>query len=288
MYNLLVSADEEAWKYPDYEYDKTRVFEFTPEYFIKEFNFFSNNIDKLTKIPSLFIHEMFEGKSKVGYIKKIKQNHGKYHITLDFVCDISSEKLSYLESELGFIGYEISRTHWAVKDVDLISVLLENKILIEEHSLFFRTPTSLPKIKFDIAFSFPGEKRELISKIVNILKEKRIYSIFYDRDFVEQLAMPDMDLLLMNIYKKQSRLICILLSKEYQNKKWCQLEWKAVREIIQERKDAIMFLKYDDSDIPGVSSNDGYIDINQYTLEQISAFIQNRLRTIYSGDNNGK
>jgi hypothetical protein len=140
----------------------------------------------------------------------------------------------------------------------------------------------LNKINFDIAFSFPGEKREIISRIVEEIKTRGEYTVFYDRDFVEQLAMPDMDLILMNVYKNQSRLICVLISKEYESKKWCQLEWKAIREIISEKKDSIMLLRCDEITIPGISSNDGYIDINQYSPKDIYLFIQSRLRTVES------
>lgn len=280
MYNLLVSADEKAWKNSSYEYERERVFKYTPEYFVNEFNSFSA-IKKLIEIPTLFIHEMFVGKSKIGFIKSIKKNFNKYHITLEFVCEISSRKLSRLQSELKIDNnFEKSHTHWAIKDVDLISLFLEKGLISVEQSLFFRKPKALPEIKFDVAFSFPGEKREIILKIIEELKTKGKYSIFYDRDFVEQLAMPDMDIILMDIYKKQSRLICILLSEEYKNKKWCQLEWKAVREIIDEKRNSIMFLRCDKTTIPGVSPNDGYIDVNQYTPEEISVFIQSRLKVM--------
>jgi hypothetical protein len=41
-----------------------------------------------------------------------------------------------------------------------------------------------------------------------------------------------------------------------------------------------MFLRYDNTTIPGVSSNDGYIDVNQYSPEEISNFIEARLSRI--------
>jgi hypothetical protein len=290
MYNLLISADDNAWESPFYEYEGMRIFEYTPEYYKKEFDLSSAiTIKKLIEIPTLFVHEMFVGKSKIGFIKSIKKNYNKHHITLEFVCEISSVKLSHLQPELGIDNrFEISRTHWAIKDIDLIKLLLDKRIITYEQSLFFRNPIPLNKMGFDIAFSFPGEKREMISRIVEEIKARGKYTVFYDRDFVEQLAVPDMDLILMNIYKKQSRLICILISKEYESKKWCQLEWKAVREIINERRDSIMFLRYDETAISGVSSNDGYIDINQYSPEEISIFIQARLRTMEDEQNERK
>lgn len=219
MYNLLVCADERVWESPFYEYEKIRIFEYTPEYLKRELNSFSvTTIKKLASIPSLFVHERFDGKSKIGYIKEIKQNYNKYRITLDFLCEISSKKSSLLQHELDVGNFEINRTHWAVKDIDLLNLLLKKEIISDEQSSLFRKPDSLPRLKFDVAFSFPREERELILKIVKEIKEKGTYSIFYDKDFVEQLAVPVMDLILMDVYKKQSRLICILLSEEYKKK----------------------------------------------------------------------
>jgi hypothetical protein len=283
MYNLLVSADKTAWTQSFYEYEHSRIFEHTPEYYCKEFNELNDaTIERLIKYPALFVHEMFDGKSKIRFIKTVKKNYSEYHLDLEYYCDVSSKKLEKLQDKLGFEKSEKSRTHWAVKDIDLIGVLQDGKILTNEQKFYFRILEPLVNFEFDVAFSFPGEKRDIIYPIVEQLKKKGI-TIFYDKDFTEQLAKPNMDLILMDVYKKQSRLIYILLSKEYKNKKWCQLEWKSIREILIERDDNIMFLRYDDTVIPGVSSNDGYIDINQYSSEQIAVFIQKKLRIISKG-----
>lgn len=132
---------------------------------------------------------------------------------------------------------------------------------------------------FDVSFSFPGEKRSDVLTVLNKLKEKHPnYCIFYDDDYTSQLAIPNLDIVLHKIYSKQSRLLCVFLCKEYEKKEWCRLEWKAIRSIINSRKeDQIMYLRFDDATISGVFSNDGYIDIKKYSIDRIVQFINERV-----------
>ena len=68
---------------------------------------------------------------------------------------------------------------------------------------------------FDVAFSFPGEKRNYISKIANYLKDVLgPDKVFYDYFYQSQLAKPGIDVVLQNIYKNNSKLIVIALCEE--------------------------------------------------------------------------
>jgi hypothetical protein len=141
-----------------------------------------------------------------------------------------------------------------------------------------RTLMPLSEIQFDVAFSFPGEQRDVVQQIVDKLKKAKRHAIFYDKDFTEDLAVIDMDLRLTNVYKKQSKLVCVFICKKYEEKRWCGLEWRAIREIIDERKgDNIMLMRMDDTEIPRISINDGYIDMREYTTDEIIGFIERRI-----------
>ena len=74
--------------------------------------------------------------------------------------------------------------------------------------------------------------------------------VFYDFDYQAQLARPNLDQLLQRIYREQSDLIVVFLAKEYEEKKWCGLEWRAIRDIIKSKDDGrIMFVRMDDAAI---------------------------------------
>lgn len=137
-------------------------------------------------------------------------------------------------------------------------------------------------IKFDVALSFPGEKRNYVSDVANILRENFDNdSIFYDFDYQSQLARPNVDTLLQNIYRNNAKLIVVFLSKEYAQKEWCGLEWRAVRDIIKSKGDEqIMFVKFDDVQIEGLFSIDGYIDANTFLPKKVAEFIMERVKLL--------
>jgi hypothetical protein len=66
-------------------------------------------------------------------------------------------------------------------------------------------------------------------------------------------------------------LIVVILCKEYDSKEWCGLDWRAIQDLIKKRQDrSIMFVRFDDTTIPGVYSTDGYVDANTNTPDQVA------------------
>jgi len=127
--------------------------------------------------------------------------------------------------------------------------------------------------------SFPGEKRRYVSRVVDALRKPLgTDSIFYDYDYQAQLARPNLDTLLQRIYRDQADLIVVFLCAEYAEKQWCGLEWRAVRDIIKSREDErVLLVRFDDANIEGVFSIDGYIDGGSYTSKQVADFIVARI-----------
>jgi hypothetical protein len=145
-----------------------------------------------------------------------------------------------------------------------------------------RSITQLSKINFRVAVSFPGEKRKYVSRVVDILRnELPPDSVFYDLDYQAQIARPNADTLLQNIYHKQTELIVVFLSKDYSIKEWCGLEWRSIRDLVKSKQDdKIMFVKFDNAEIDGTFSIDGYIDGSKYKTQEVANYILERLRTL--------
>jgi hypothetical protein len=191
---------------------------------------------------------------------------------------------------LNYLLYYLSMTSHKqegirVIDIDpfALSLLALEQLLIEP--IIKKVDKSLSKvddIKFDVALSFPGEKRDYVSEVANILRENLDDdSLFYDFDYQSQLARPNIDILLQNIYKNNAKLIVVFLSKEYTQKEWCGLEWRAIRDIIKSKRDEqIMFVKFDDTQIDGLFGIDGYIDANIFTPKNVANFIMERIKLL--------
>lgn len=135
--------------------------------------------------------------------------------------------------------------------------------------------------QFKVALSFPGEKRDFVSRVADGLRE-RIGDIFYDRYFEAELAQPDQDIILQTIYHKNSELVVVFICKEYSQKEWCGLEWRSVRDLIKQRKlNTIMLMRFDDTEIPGLFSIDGYINLQGRTPEEVVSIICQRIASTH-------
>lgn len=154
-----------------------------------------------------------------------------------------------------------------------------------ENSKIEKVDKSLSKvdeINFKVALSFPGEHRAYVSDVASELrKELGVDQVFYDFDYQSQLARPNLDALLQDIYRNNSEIIVVFLCKEYSEKEWCGLEWRAVRDIIKAKEyDRVMFVRFDDSSVDGVLSIDGYIDASRFSEKDLSKFILERVALV--------
>lgn len=163
-----------------------------------------------------------------------------------------------------------------IKDDDFSKELIAKGVKLPQRP---HRPVDIVKHNFDVSLSFPGELRSYIEPIVDELKIKiGPTSYFYDNNYKAQLARPSLDTLLQDIYKNRSKLIVVFLCEKYQEKKWCGIEFRAIKEIIMERQhERIMFVKMDDSSVDGVFKTDGYIDGRSHSATEVANFIKERI-----------
>jgi predicted nucleotide-binding protein len=131
MYNLLITAMDDAWDQPNYVLDTTRFLEYTDPSLKERFKELDDRtIEVLTSAPSLFAYEKGIGKdARVGWIKRIQKRGGEIRITPSFdvsIPPIPEQTILDLAWDLEVGSYEENRTHWAVKKVDLLAVLNEH------------------------------------------------------------------------------------------------------------------------------------------------------------------
>lgn len=127
MYNFLVAYGKDAWKQEVYEFDRSRVFEYTETSISERYKDLAPEvIEELKSIPTLFCVEGEEATSRVGYITDIKVKDGRVRIEFRFDSRVRPIRRGKIEAasvlfELG--RFELSRTHWAIKDGDLWVIL---------------------------------------------------------------------------------------------------------------------------------------------------------------------
>lgn len=142
--------------------DHSRIFEYTEEYMRGRFSANGNiDLDSLARLPCLFMQETWHDGSqqnaRVGsIIKAIKSGKS---VKMEYAFDdtvppLTNKQLELVKGEFGISDFEFSRTHWAVKDIDLYKVLIRYlkprrqlpSVLLESRArLLFKNP--LPEIK---------------------------------------------------------------------------------------------------------------------------------------------
>jgi hypothetical protein len=180
MYNLLVTAMEGAWDKRFYEYDKSRFLEYTNEDIASVLKGLSESqIENLKSYPCLFAYEGEDSDVRIGYLTSIKERGRNILIEFEFQQDIDPipfERIQPIAPLLDIRGWEMNRTHWAVKDEDLFARLRSKGVLEpdrESRTTKQERPASAkstdPKI---------SKVQGFIGKVLSLEKEEG-YEVFY-------------------------------------------------------------------------------------------------------------
>ncbi|CAE6856240.1 FRG domain-containing protein [Paraburkholderia domus] len=134
MFNFLVTSIKGAWDRPGYEFDRGRFLEYTSDEIAARFRELKEpQIKALTELPCLFAYEGTDEPMRVGWLKRIKlRNDGRLFIEPEFdarVPHIPFEQIKPLQVSLDIRDWELSRTHWAIKDEDLFQMLTDSGIV---------------------------------------------------------------------------------------------------------------------------------------------------------------
>lgn len=135
-----------------------------------------------------------------------------------------------------------------------------------------------PEVSYDVALSFAGEDREYVEKVANVLKENEIL-VFYDKFETVTLWGKNLVDHLEDVYKKRSEFIVMFISKHYPMKSWTIHERKSAQtRAVMEQKDCILPARFDDTEIPGLHSTVGYVDLKTLTPEKFAQLIIEKIR----------
>lgn len=288
MFNLIISGNEDAYKLPYIQLESNRCLkEYTSADLQLRFSKFTlEQIIELKKIPTLFCYEQgVKDETYLGLITSINRSNGKIKVCYEFKHKfIDNDSLRNIAYDLDINDWEFGRTHWALKDVDLGEICISKGIVIPDWITKKTSPINIENHEFDVALSFSGKYREFVKKVAQELE--RILGkdkCFYDHNYKQQLAIPSMDLILQNVYKNNSKLIVVFFGSSYQEKEWCGIEFRAIRDILLKKENRrIMYIKMEDGNVDGILNIDGYIDARQSNPLAISSYIVDRLQLLKS------
>ncbi len=137
MFNLLISYSPDSWDSSPYELPRSRaVVEYTADEISERYkNFDEKAIEELKSFPTLFVIENETVESRIGYITKIRPRPNTIVIDFEFDPNLPSLKIGAIEGiriDIDLGSWELSRTHWAIKDEPIFEILIRKGYLTEE------------------------------------------------------------------------------------------------------------------------------------------------------------
>ena len=130
MYSLLMSGKTDLWDRSPASFPADRIFEHTIGELRKRFGDLEPPaLDELLECPALFAYESMVGRdARVGRIIRIRKRSRADAVRIEFELDpeiapITPDNLEAMAWELDINDWEYNRTHWAIKDVDLLEEL---------------------------------------------------------------------------------------------------------------------------------------------------------------------
>jgi hypothetical protein len=137
MYNLFVTYTEGQWDKGAYEFRSDRVIKIGTDQDLRDryATLDEAAVAELLSYPSLFVYEDGRGDEvRIGWLTRIKPRDYEARIEFeieDALPPLTRDSIKALKTELDLRG-ELSTTHWAVKDIDLIPALIKAGLISEE------------------------------------------------------------------------------------------------------------------------------------------------------------
>ncbi len=133
------------------------------------------------------------------------------------------------------------------------------------------------QVEFDIALSFAGEDREYVEQVALILESKGI-SIFYDKFEEANLWGKNLYEHLIKIYRDKAFYTVMFISENYSKKLWTDHERQAIQNrAFQENREYILPARFDNTEITGLLSTIGYINLKDKNPTDFSNLICKKL-----------
>lgn len=195
MYHLFVSADAQSWQGDPWQVELGRcVREYTTANLTAAYGeLTAGQVNELRRHPCIFAYEACNHLDpKFGLIREVTVRQGQARVEYEIhpvAPFLTSAQLQQLAFELDIGKWEMNRTHWAVKDVDLARELHRQGIALPAWARSGVGTVDITRHHFEVALSFPGEARPLVEEVAAAL-EGRLGpdSYFYDNNYKAQLA----------------------------------------------------------------------------------------------------
>lgn len=132
--------------------------------------------------------------------------------------------------------------------------------------------------EYDVAFSFAGEDRQYVDEVADVVKELGL-KVFYDKYEQEILWGKNLYLHLDEIYQKKAEFCVMFISRFYKEKLWTNHERESAQaRAFLQKEEYILPARFDSTEIPGVRSTTGYINLREMNPSAFALLIAKKIK----------
>jgi len=138
VFSFLVTSQVGAWDSREYSFHRERFCEYTNDDIKARYRALDEPaIAELLRMPCLFAYEGNTHDMRVGYMRRISNRGTSIYFEFDFDRTIPPIPFAQFESLKLALDvkdrFELSRTHWAIKDENLLAVLQRKHLTPRSH-----------------------------------------------------------------------------------------------------------------------------------------------------------
>lgn len=127
--------------------------------------------------------------------------------------------------------------------------------------------------KIDVAITYASENRAFVKRVVKCLENAGI-NVFYDEFETEKIWGENIYDYFDDVYRKRAEYCVMFISSHYAKKAWTKHERQSAQaRAFQENKAYILPIRFDDTEIPGISETVAYLDARKLTSTEICQMI---------------
>ena len=268
MFNVLVSSDGTAWETPSMSMFLGRFKEYSGAEAAAVDSNRPETMEPLERCETLLLYESratgpHTEHVRVGRLRNIRVGRDRLSFQFKETGRIEREAVVANAMALDLDGFEFERTHWAIKDGSLPPAI--------------RQAISMTEQRYDVALTFAGENRDYVEAIAKVLKTHTV-EVFYDGFEEADLWGKELTEYFDWVYRTGAQYCVMFISAEYAAKVWAIHERRtALAAAMQKRQEYVLPVRFDDTELPGLRSSIGYIDLKKKTPEQLAELIHRKL-----------
>jgi hypothetical protein len=176
------------------------------------------------------------------------------------------------------VGYAIRPPHLVLRGTEP-PVFAPKPTRQANHLVSRPTVATAHLYDYDVALSFAGEDREYVEAVAKALKGYGV-RVFYDLFEKAVLWGQNLSDHLSEVYGKRSRFVVMFISKHYQMKSWPTHERQSAQaRAIRDGAIVLLPARFDDTEMPGLPSTVGYIDLRITTPKELADVILEKLES---------